>query len=294
MYQTKIIIMRSSIILFSFLIFLNVNLLSGQNSGSNDLNMDNYFAWCIVPFDNQNRTPEERVEMLKELGFESYAYDWRTEHLPEMAREIKLARKNGIDINAVWMWIDENNSIGNLSEDNQKVLDVLEETNLKTQIWMSFPEDYFEGMTDDERIKKAVSMIAYISDEAKKRSSTVGLYNHGGWFGNPDNLVQIVEALPENEVGIIFNFHHAHELLNDYPEMVENMMPYLWAVNLNGMKPEGPKILPIGQGTKEKEMIEILKKNGYNGPWGILGHRTDADVKLVLQKNKKGVKKIMK
>jgi len=256
--------------------------------------MDNYFAWCIVPFDNQNRTPEERVEMLKELGFESYAYDWRTEHLPEMAREIKLARKNGIDINAVWMWIDENNSIGNLSEDNQKVLDVLEETNLKTQIWMSFPEDYFEGMTDDERIKKAVSMIAYISDEAKKRSSTVGLYNHGGWFGNPDNLVQIVEALPENEVGIIFNFHHAHELLNDYPEMVENMMPYLWAVNLNGMKPEGPKILPIGQGTKEKEMIEILKKNGYNGPWGILGHRTDADVKLVLQKNKKGVKKIMK
>ena len=286
--------MRSSIILFSFLIFLNVNLLSGQNSGSNDLNMDNYFAWCIVPFDNQNRTPEERVEMLKELGFESYAYDWRTEHLPEMAREIKLARKNGIDINAVWMWIDENNSIGNLSEDNQKVLDVLEETNLKTQIWMSFPEDYFEGMTDDERIKKAVSMIAYISDEAKKRSSTVGLYNHGGWFGNPDNLVQIVEALPENEVGIIFNFHHAHELLNDYPEMVENMMPYLWAVNLNGMKPEGPKILPIGQGTKEKEMIEILKKNGYNGPWGILGHRTDADVKLVLQKNKKGVKKIMK
>ena len=285
--------MRSSIILFSFLIFLNVNLLSGQNSVSNNLNMDNYFAWCIVPFDNQNRSPEERIEMLKKLDFKSYAYDWRMEHLSEMAEEIKLARKNGIDINAVWMWIDNNNSIGNLSAGNQKVLDVLEETGLKTQIWMSFPENYFEGMTEEERMEKAVNMISYISDEAEKRGSKVGLYNHGGWFGNPDNLVKIVGALPEKEVGIIFNFHHAHEMLDEYPELVENMMPHLWAVNLNGMNPDGPKILQIGQGTKEKEMIEILKKNGYKGPWGILGHRTDADVKNVLEQNMEGLGKIM-
>lgn len=46
------------------------------------LDMKNYFAWCIVPFDNQNRTPEQRIEMLKRLGFTSYAYDWREKHLP--------------------------------------------------------------------------------------------------------------------------------------------------------------------------------------------------------------------
>ena len=284
--------MRSSIILFSFLIFLNVNLLHGQNTGSNDLNMDNYFAWCIVPFDNQNRTPEERVEMLKNLGIESYAYDWRMEHLPEMAKEIELARENDIEINAVWMWIDNSNSIGNLSAGNQKVLDVLEETGLKTQIWMSFPENYFEAMTQEERVEKAVNMISYICDEAEKRGCTVGLYNHGGWFGNPDNLVKIVKALPEKKVGIIFNFHHAHELLDDYSEMVENMMPHLWAVNLNGMNPEGPKILPIGEGSEEERMIQILEEKGYDGPYGILGHRTDADVKLVLQKNIEGLKSI--
>jgi len=59
------------------------------------------------------------------------------------------------------------------------------------------------------------------------------------------------------------------------------------------MKPEGSKILPIAAGTEEKGMIQILKENGYNGPWGILGHRTDADVKQVLQQNITGVKKIM-
>jgi sugar phosphate isomerase/epimerase len=254
--------------------------------------MNNYFAWCIVPFDNQNRTPEERIDMLKDLGFKSYAYDWRMEHLPEMAKEIRLAQENRIDINAVWMWIDQNNSIGNLSEGNQKVLDVLEETGLETQIWMSFPENYFEGMTEEERMKKATKMVSYICDEAKNLGCTVGLYNHGGWFGNPDNLVNIVQALPEKEVGIIFNFHHAHNLLDDYPQMVKNMLPYLWAVNLNGMNPIGPKILPIGEGTEEREMIEILKNNGFSGPWGILGHRTDTDVKKVLKRNIQGVKKL--
>lgn len=267
--------------------------ISCDNQEADELDMDNYFAWCIVPFDNQNRTPEERVKMLQELGFVSYAYDWRMEHLPEMAKEIRLAREIGIDINAVWMWIDNNDSIGNFTEGNRKVLDVLEETGLKTQIWMSFPENYFEGMTEEERMEKATSMISYISDEAEKRGCKVGLYNHGGWFGNPDNLVKIVEALPEKEIGIIFNFHHAHDLLSEYPELVKNMMPHLWTVNLNGMNPDGPKILTIGKGTKEKEMIEILKNNGFNGPWGILGHRTDADVKQVLQRNIAGVKKIM-
>lgn len=285
--------MRTSLILPLLLALLFIGTANCRNKSSANPDMKNYFAWCIVPFDNQNRTPEERIEMLKDLGFQSYAYDWRMEHLPEMAREIKLARKNGIDINAVWMWIDDTNSIGNLSAGNRKVLDVLEETGLETQIWMSYPENYFEGMTEEERMEKAVNMISYISEEAEKRGCTVGLYNHGGWFGDPGNLVKIVEAMPEKEVGIIFNFHHAHDLLDDYPEMVENMLPHLWAVNLNGMKPEGPKILPIGAGTEEKGMIQILKKNGYNGPWGILGHRTDADVKQVLQRNIGGVKKIM-
>jgi sugar phosphate isomerase/epimerase len=136
-------------------------------------------------------------------------------------------------------------------------------------------------------------MISYISDEAEKRGCTVGLYNHGGWFGNPDNLVKIVEALSGKKIGIIFNFHHAHELLDDFPQMVENMMPHLWAVNLNGMTPAGPKIMPIGEGTEEKKMIEILKNNGFSGPWGILGHRTDADVRKVLKRNMQGVKKVM-
>lgn len=269
------------------LILTSINFISAQ-----ELNMDNYFAWCIVPFDNQNRSPEERIEMLKNLGFKSYAYDWRAEHLPEMAKEINLARENDIDINAVWMWLDKNDAVGNLSENNRKVLQALQETGLQTQIWVSFPENYFDNLSEQRRIEKAVEMIGYVSGEARKLNCTVGLYNHGGWFGRPENLVKIIENLPGHQVGIIFNFHHAHDMINEFAELVKLMKPHLWAVTLNGMNPGGPKILPLGSGEKEAEMLTVLKQNGFSSPFGILGHVEDADVEKILKGNLKGLKKL--
>jgi hypothetical protein len=55
------------------------------------------------------------------------------------------------------------------------------------------------------------------------------------------------------------------------------------------MRPEGPKILPIGQGTHEREMIRLLRESGYAGPIGILGHVEDADVEEVLRRNLEGL-----
>jgi sugar phosphate isomerase/epimerase len=277
----KQIILIPVLLLFSTIIY------------AQSLNMDNYFAWCIVPFDNQNRTPEQRIEMLKRLGFKSYAYDWRAEHLPKMAKEINLARENGIDINAVWMWLDQNDAPGSLSENNQNVLQALEETGLQTQIWVSFPENYFDDLNEQQRLEKAVKMIGYMSGEARKLDCTLGLYNHGGWFGRPENLVKICETLNDRDVGIIFNFHHAHNMIDEFPKLVKLMLPHLWAVNLNGMNPDGPKILPIGSGEKEIEMLSVLKAAGYSRPFGILGHVENADVEIILKTNLEGLKKVL-
>ncbi len=264
-----------------------------KNEEHKPLDMENYYAWCIVPFDNQNRTPEQRIEMLKNLGFTSYAYDWRQENIPEMVQEFKLAQQNNINIKAVWMWIDRTNTLESLSTSNKQVFNAIEVTGIKPQIWMSFPEEYFEGLSDEERLEKAVKMVDKISGQAEQLDCTVGLYNHGGWFGNPENLVKIIKALPDREIGIIFNFHHAHEMLDEFPKLVKTMKPYLWAVNLNGMNPNGPQIVTIGDGKKEGKMIKVLQKNGFDGPYGILGHREDADVEKVLQANLEGLEKVL-
>ena len=48
-----------------------------------------------------------------------------------------------------------------------------------------------------------------------------------------------------------------------------------------------------GSGDLEKTMIGVLEKQGFHGPYGILGHIEDADVKIVLEGNLEGLKSIL-
>jgi hypothetical protein len=285
--------MKTRNLIFLKLIVSVLFLFRCQPEQKDQLDMDNYYAWCIVPFDSMNRTPMQRISMLKELGFESYAYDWRKRHLDEMAHELKLAEENDIDIYAIWMWINGKDSVGALSAENERILQIIEDTGTRTQLWIGVSEDWFEGLSADSSLLKAIYLVDYISLRAEELKCSVGLYNHGGWFGDPENQVQIIKSLPGRKIGIIYNFHHAHEHLKEYPDLVELMLPYLWAVNLNGMREEGPKILPIGEGDFEDTMIDILDCNGFDGPYGILGHVEDADVKVVLQRNLTGLRDML-
>lgn len=256
---------------------------------------ENIYAWCIVPFDALERSPEARIEMLKKLGIKKYAYDWREEHLPSMAEELRLANKNGVEVIAVWVWIDDNwDSLEKLNSSNEKVFSVIEEVGYSGQIWVSFNANYFENLSDADAVKKGAAMIAFLSRKARALNCKVGLYNHGDWFGEPENQIKIIEALPKEDLGIIYNFHHAHEQIDAFPEMATTMLPYLWSVNLNGMRREGPKILTIGEGDYEKEMIDLLISKGYKGDFGILGHVENKDVEKILKANLEGLQKIIR
>jgi sugar phosphate isomerase/epimerase len=251
------------------------------------LSMDDLVAWCIVPFDSRKRTPEERIAMLERLGFKRYAYDWRAEHLPDTARELRLAREHGIRVEAVWVWIEKDRP-GKLSEDNERLLAALKESGLSTQLWVGFAPGFFEKMGDEEKVARGAEMVRYLSERAAETESRVALYNHGDWFGEPENEVRIIRALPGREIGIVYNFHHGHEHIARFDEVVRTIRPYLWVVNLDGMRPEGPKILPFGTGTEERRMLQVVLDSGFTGPFGVLGH-VDADVEEILKGNLRGL-----
>jgi hypothetical protein len=88
---------------YLFQFFLIVSLLSCVTTPSSEdnFNMSNVIPWCIVPYDALERSPLERIQMLKEMGFDKYAYDWRDRHLDEMGEELKLAQSNGIEVASV-------------------------------------------------------------------------------------------------------------------------------------------------------------------------------------------------
>jgi hypothetical protein len=231
---------------------------------------DNLVAWCIVPFDAKKRGPAERVEMLHKLGFKKYAYDWRAEHLPSFDEEVGLLKKAKIELTAVWFPAD-------LGADAKKLLAVIKKHDIKTQLWITMGAS--AGTDTAAKVEAATKVLKPIAEEAAKLGCSVALYNHGGWFGEPENQLAIIEALKLKNVGIVYNQHHGHDHFDKFPELLKLMKQHLLAVNLNGSIKGGDradkKIVPLGAGELDVTLLKTIRDSGYTGPIGILGHTND-------------------
>lgn len=248
---------------------------------------ENLMAWCIVPFDAKKRGPEERAEMLERLGIKSLAYDWRDEHIPQWDTEVEQMKKRGIAIKAWWC-------PGALNAQSQKILDVAKRHGLKLQLWVIAGSN---GATQDEKVANAAKQLLPLADAAAEAGCDVALYNHGGWSGEPENQAAVVKAMARKNVGIVYNFHHGHGHIANFKERLAVMQPYLMALNVNGMlldgDKKGKKILSVGLGDQEAGMMKIVRESGWNGPVGIICHRTDADAEVVLKENLAGMDKVL-
>jgi putative heme-binding domain-containing protein len=238
----------------------------------------NLVAWCIVPFDSKRRSPEERAAMLERLGFRRFAYDWRAEHIPTFDAEMEALKRHGIRLEAFWV------APGELNRESRIILDLLKRHGLKTQLWVLLDQgaDRVTGPEQQRRVKAAAAKLGPLAREAGAIGCSLALYNHGGWFGEPENELAIIEELKEEgltNVGMVYNLHHGHDHLDRFAALLPKIMPYLKVLNLNGMDPAGDragrKILPLGQGSLDLELLKTIRASGYRGPIGILGHTMD-------------------
>lgn len=255
--------------------------------------MENLVAWCVVPFDANERSPEERAEMLADLGLTKLAYDYREKHVPSFPEEFKAMKEHNIEMSAVWLWLDPQGDdiIGDMG---RAMLKATKESGTHPEVWVSFPEEVFADMPDEEAVEKGVKILGFVLEKVEDMGCTMALYNHGAWFGEPENQVKILQSMGSDKVRLVYNFHHAHLQLDRFPELMDLMLPYLSTINLNGMRAEGPKIMTLGEGDRELEMMKIIVASGYKGPIGILGHTDGEDIKLVLERNLAGLEKLRK
>jgi hypothetical protein len=82
--------------------------------------------------------------------------------------------------------------------------------------------------------------------------------------------------------------------VDQFEAYLQKMLPYLSTININGMKVEGPKIITLGEGDRELEMLSIIRASGYSGPIGIIGHTEGEDIRVVLERNLKGLEALNK
>lgn len=278
------------------LMFLHVLMSCGHHEKAADnsklFNKENLVAWCVVPFDSVKRTPDQRAAMLQDLGFKKFAYDWRLEHIPSFSDEIRALKEHDIQLASVWIWVDTDTG-KMFDEGTETLLDIIKQNNVRTDFWVGFSNKHFDGLSEEAKLQKAVASVSYIQNRARELRCTVSLYNHGDWFGEPLNQVSIIEKMGSNDVGIVYNFHHAHLQVKEFPTLLSKMLPYLKTVNLNGMKIDGPKILTIGEGDQEAAMLKTLKDSGYAGALGIICHIETEDAKVVLERNVNGLKSLL-
>ena len=244
---------------------------------------DNLVAWCIVPYDAKQRGPKERAEMLARLGVRRVAYDWRDHHITEWDEELKQYKANGIELVAFW------------APDRQRqILQLLKRHDLKTQLWVMPPDP--KAATQAAKVEAAVLELLPAAALAKRDGCTIGLYNHGGWPGQPENQIAIIQGLRArgaDNVGMVYNLHHGHEHLPRFPELMKLMKPHLLCLTINGMKQGGPKILPVGQGDNDLSVLQAIRASGYAGPIAILNHREEVDAEVGLKQNLDGLKQLL-
>lgn len=252
---------------------------------------ENLMAWCIVPFDAKKRGPKERAEMLVQLGIKRLAYDYRAEHIPTFNAEVEAMKRHGIELTAWWFPTTWNSEA-------QRVMEVIERHGIAPQLWVTgsgaAPKTPSETQ---QRIEQEAARLRPIAEAAQRLGCKVALYNHGGWFGEPENQIAIIQKLGLPNVGIVYNFHHGHAHIERFAELWKTMQPHLLAVNLNGMEIDaeahGRKILDLGAGNRELDQLRVIAASGWRGPVGILNHRTDRDAEAALRENLQGLERLV-
>jgi len=243
----------------------------------------NLVAWCIVPFDAKHRGPKDRADMLVRLGIKRIAYDWRDQHIPQWDEELDQYKSHGIELVGFWA-----------PDRHKQILDLLKRHGLKTQLWLMVPDP--KDGTAGQRVAAAVATVAPVAKLAKEYGCTVGLYNHGGWVGEPENQLAIIHQLEHDgfdNVGIVYNLHHGHEHVARFGVLMPLMKSRLMCLTINGMKQGGPMVLPVGQGDDDLALLKIIRDSGYTGPISILNHREEVDAEQGLRENIEGLKKLL-
>jgi sugar phosphate isomerase/epimerase len=248
-------------------------------------------AWEVPTFDLVKRSSDERAKMLKELGFNSYAYlpmadphgkqpDYKTSQL-DIDSEIEAMKRHGIEIRAWYFWVN----VDDPAEDQtvRRTLEAFKRHDIHPDIWV--PQSYADPNAQTEkgfptspqeqtrRVEREAARIAAFVKLAAPYGCRVNLYNHRGWFGMMDNQLAILKRLKEagiTDVGMVYNFSHSRSEIHDdsktFTDIWRRIKPHVVTVNI------------YISSERELEMMRIIQESGWEGSVGVLPFGGNAEL----------------
>ncbi len=236
---------------------------------------ENLFAWCVASHDVGKREPLERCAMLAALGFKAQAWGNRmagVRDLPRFHAEMAAMREHGLRLAGRY--------VPTVVEpgDMRQIFDAIAQYEDQPEIWATGIA-VTENATQAQRVSEQADVFEPWARMAHAYGLKVGLYNHAGWFGDPRNQVQIVQALQArglNNVGLALCQHWSHAWLDDFEAVLQLVQSHLLSIALSGMTRQGDQagqqFLPVGAGAEDVRLLGALERSGWTGPVGIINH----------------------
>jgi sugar phosphate isomerase/epimerase len=266
------------------------------------------YGWCMVPYTDRPRTGTERAQILSRLGLRGAAWDWRPEHVADFPAELDAYEAAGLKLLAVWipaLLPKDDDELGDIDSDALAIISECARRGLTPQLWTCTsygpPGPYppageeLDPIDQHCRVQRTASHLAPLASLAAEHGMTVALYNHQGWFGEPENQLAVADALGEHgltNVGLTYQFHHGHAHIDRFAQMWPLIAPRVVALGLSGMMPEahwgGRKIHPLGHGVYDERMLRTVLDSGWSGPVTVLCHTMD-DPEVRLRDNLDGL-----
>ena len=262
-------------------------------------------AWCIVPYDSERRGPADRAAMLADLGFAGEVWDWRDEHVAQFGAECDALAKRDLELFGFWTpHVTPARDEEGLGAINPAVRGFVAEAatrGITPQLWTCLefgepgpvPEVGIGEHTIN--ITRHAIHLEPLADLAGANGMEVALYNHLGWAGEPSHMIAIIDSLRSrgiDNVRIVYQQHHAHHRMDDWPDVLASITPHLAALGLNGMVPGAHwgdgKIHPYGHGPRDVEFARAVVDSGWDGLVTLLCHTMD-DAEARLRDNLEGL-----
>ncbi|GIG53970.1 phosphotransferase [Demequina activiva] len=250
----------------------------------------------IVSSDLEDRSPQQRAAMLTRLGLTRIIWDWREEHALRFAAEMDALEAADISVVGLWCPLplgepgapDADVALGLVDPHVRAQVEQLRRRGSRPDLWtcVEFGQEgtpaRLSPAMQRARVRRVADHLEPLARLALDADMCLALTNHLGWFGEPENQVEVVEELAHRDlrnVGIAYQFQHSHHHAHRFAEVLAIMQPHLVAVALSGVDPDGiqtgRKILPWGAGRMDRKLAHVLMASGWEGQIAVQGHSSD-------------------
>ncbi len=228
-------------------------------------------TWPVYAFQNgvHFKTAQERVKVLKELGYDGIGSARVRDALP-LQQRLKLYDEAGLKLFSFYV----GGRLGPKGHSyGKEISQAIKDLKGRDTILELFVQGSKKSNTDDQ----AVAFVREIADQAKGSGLRIVLYPHAGFYVDSlGDAVRVARKCERENVGVMFNLCHylKVEPKTDLKAALTEAKPLLWQVSTCGAEKGGNSwgqlIQTLDRGSYDQAaLFQMLRELGFQGNVGF-------------------------